>query len=177
MPGGGVITRNHWVRIIAIAALVMFHALPLAARENSTKLYAEAQRRALSGDIEGAITGFRAVVAISPYYALGHYGLGKALLHTENGTDLAIRHLRRAVLLDRRLAKGYFYLGMALMFQKNYRHALHAFNNAYRNNAEMIESLYNMYAIYDIMEARGKAQRYFDLYRTKKAKEERDVLF
>ncbi len=149
----------------------------LRARENSTELYKKGAALALSGDINAAIEIFRRVVAISPEYTLGHYGLGKALLYTDGGVEDAVLHLRKAVTLDRRFAKGYFYLGMGLMLSRRYVLALHAFEKAYRYDTSIIEALYNSAVIYDLLQKRRRAQWYYDEYLYMKKKGRMDILF
>lgn len=149
----------------------------LRAGENSTDLYQKGAALALRGDIRAAIEIFRRVVAISPEYTLGHYGLGKALLYTDGGVEDAVEHLRKAVILDRRFAKGYFYLGMALMLSKRYVRALHAFKKAYRYDTSLTEALYNSAVIYEILQKKRKAQWYYNEYLYMKEKGRMDILF
>ena len=147
------------------------------ARENSSNLYKKGAVLAMKGDIEGAIEIFKKVISISPYYALGHYGLGKAYLHKGGMVDNAIKHLKMSVNLDDKLSRGYFYLGIGLMFKRQYVHSLHAFDNAVKNDNDLIEALYNIGVIYDIMNSRLKAKKYFDLYNYKKLKGDKDIIF
>ena len=149
----------------------------LRARENSTELYRQGAALAMSGDINAAIETFRKVVAISPNYVLGHYGLGKALLYTDGGVGDAVQHLRKAVTLDRRFAKGYFYLGMGLMLNRRYVHALHAFEHAYRYDTSLIEALYNSAVIYEVLQKKRKAQWYYYQYQYMREKGKMDILF
>ena len=65
-----------------------------------------------AGKYADAADVFRKVIAISPWYALGHYGLGKTSLYLPGEMDDAIKELRTAVELDPELARAYFYLGM-----------------------------------------------------------------
>jgi tetratricopeptide (TPR) repeat protein len=150
---------------------------PAGARENSTELYKEGSRHAINGDIDGAIPIFKRVIAISPFYSLGHYGLGKAYLYKPGRIDDAIKHLRRAVTLDKKLSKGYFYLGLALMFNRSYIHAIHSFSNAYKYDTTSIEALYNIAVIYDMMESQHRANKYYEMYLYQKTKENSDIIF
>lgn len=159
--------------------LIIIISLPggLWARENSTDLYKAGVTAAQSGDIDGAIALFKKVIVVSPYYSLGYYGLGKALLYKEGRLDDAEKHLKYAVKLDRKLARGHFYLGIALMLNKKRIHAIHAFNLAYRYDDSIIEALFNIGAIYDSMESRHKAKMFFGKYMFRKLKKKRGILF
>jgi tetratricopeptide (TPR) repeat protein len=162
---------------IAFIMVVCFFAGPVKSSENSTQLYHRAARLAIDGNIDESIAVFKRVIEVNPYYALGHYGIGKAYLYKEGKLADAIVHLRRAVELDRKLSKGHFYLGIALMFNKRYAHALHSFHRAYRYDKSGIEALYNIAVIYDIMNSPQKAQRFFEQYFYLKERGELDILF
>lgn len=149
----------------------------LIARKNSSALYREAAKIALSGRIEESIPKFKEALAVNPYYSMGHYGLGKAYLHREGKMKDAIRSLERAVRLDVKNAKGHFYLGLGYLMSKKYVLAVHAFDNAYRYDSTLIEALYNIGVAYDIMGYEGKAGKYYDLFLLKKGKVDMDVLF
>ena len=148
-----------------------------AARKNSTELYKEAVKIAARGNTNEAIDAFKKVVEVNPYYALGHYGLGRAYLNKEGMLNDAIRHLKLSVTYDRILAKGYYYLGMALMLKKRYNAAIDAFSNAYKYDKSFIGALYNIGAIYELLEKNNKAAQYFDEYLYQKEKKEEDILF
>jgi tetratricopeptide (TPR) repeat protein len=167
---------NHLRIALALVAILLF-AETLHARKNSSAVYREAARLAMAGDIDAAIPKFKEALAINPYYSTGHYGLGKAYLHREGKIKDAIRSLERAIRLDSKNAKGHFYLGIAYLMKEKYVKAVHAFDDAYRNDSTFIEALYNMGAAYDIMGYEGKAKKYFDLFYLKKEKVDRDVLF
>ncbi len=162
---------------IAFTMVVCFIAGPVKSSENSTQLYHRAAKLAIDGNIDESISIFKRVIAVNPYYALGHYGIGKAYLYKEGKLADAIVHLRRAVELDRKLSKGHFYLGIALMFNKRYVYALHSFHRAYRYDKSGIEALYNIAVIYDIMNSSQKAQRFFEQYFYLKEKGDLDILF
>jgi tetratricopeptide (TPR) repeat protein len=136
----------------------------LAAREKSPELYRQGASYALAGDIDRAIEVFKKVVERSPYYCMGHYGLGKAYLYKYGMLDQAVRHLRESVKLDRKLARGHFYLGMAYMLQVQYVRSLHAFKAAYETDDTLVEALYNMAAIYEIIGKDYEAWFYFRKY-------------
>jgi tetratricopeptide (TPR) repeat protein len=149
----------------------------LLARKNSSALYREAAKIALSGKIDESIPKFKEALAINPYYSMGHYGLGKAYLHREGKMEDAIRSLEKAVKLDNKNAKGHFYLGLGYLMSKKYVMAVHAFDNAYRHDNSIIEALYNIGVAYDIMGYEGKAGKFYDLFLLKKHKVDMDVLF
>ena len=133
-------------------------------RENSSQLYTQAAQLAQSGNIQEAIPLFEQVVKISPDFALGHYGLGKAFLYVEGRHKDSIAQLSKAVACDRRLARGYFYLGMAHMFAREYDRAIAAFSNAYALDKADSNALYNIAALYDITGRPLKALHYFHNY-------------
>jgi len=162
--------------ILAFVFLQQTAAWP-APRESSTELYRKAAKLAIDGQIDSAIPIFKRVVEISPYYSLGHYGLGKAYLCKFGMIDDAIRHLKKAVELDRRLAKAHFYLGMAYLMAKKYPPAAAAFKNAYRYDDSFIEALYNLGVIYEIMDRTYLSHVYFSRYLEEKAKEEEEIMF
>jgi len=137
----------------------------IAARDNSTLLYKQGEALALQGKIPEAIGIFKKVTEISPYYALGHYGLGKAYLHLQGKRDDAVKELRKAAELDPGLAKVQFYLGMAYFFSDKLMPAVHAFAEAYRIDPSMIEALYNLGALYDIMDQPYHSNAWFERYR------------
>ena len=100
---------------------------PAFTRDNSTQLYKQAVEIARKGEIDASIEAFKKVIKVSPYYSLGHYGLGKAYLYKEGMLKEAIKHLELSVQYDHSLSKGYFYLGIAYMLSKKYEPAINAF--------------------------------------------------
>jgi len=167
-------------RVCLLPAFLVFPLLlviPIHSRPNSTELYLEAKKIALSGDIDGAIPAFIKVVEVNPYYALGHYGLGKAYLYKEGKLKEAVFHLKKAVECDRKLARGHFYLGLALMFSRRYEQANHAFLAAYENDSGIYEAFYNLAVIHDIMGISFKANKYYEKYVYEKNKRDSEILF
>jgi tetratricopeptide (TPR) repeat protein len=136
----------------------------LHGRENSTLLYKQASVKALQGNHDEAIIIFKRLVEVSPYYSLAHYGLGKIYLYKKGHIKDAIKELKLAAKYDRKHAPTYFYLGIALMFDKKYTHAIHAFSKAYKYDNSNLESMYNIGAVFDIMEDSFNAQKYFTIY-------------
>lgn len=170
--------RNRPAPGVAAALAVLLVALPAsAARENSTELYQKGARLAIDGQLDKAIIVFKRVVEISPYYCLGHYGLGKAYLHKYGMLDDAVKHLRTAVKLDRKLVKAHFYLGVAYFMAKKYVPAAGAFKSAYGYDDSYIEALYNLGVVYEIMEKTYEAKIYYDKYLAEKVREEEDIIF
>ncbi len=160
-----------------ILAIMIAGAMPAGTMENSSELYGRGARLALDGQLDKAILLFKRVVEISPYYCMGHYGLGKAYLYKYGMVDDAIRHLKRAVTLDRRLARGYFYLGMAYHMARKYPQAIHAYKSAYQLDDTIIEALYNLGVVYEIMEKSYESALYFARYSDAKAGEDEDIFF
>lgn len=149
----------------------------LLSLENSTTLYKEAARLAENGQLDAAIEKFKKVIEISPYYCLGHYGLGKAYLFMDGMLEDAIKHLKISVKLDTRFAKGYFYLGLAYYFSKKYVRAIHSFKKAYKNDDNLIEALYDIGMIYEIIGKEYESSIYFKKYYKEKRKGDEDILF
>jgi tetratricopeptide (TPR) repeat protein len=154
--------------------------MPLAGqggRENSTELYRQGAEAFRQGDMERSGEIFRRVISISPWYCLGYYGLGRVFLQKKETIEQAQVMLRKAVDLDREFARGYFYLGMAYMLDEKYRPALHAFKKAYALDDTLVESLYNMSAIYDTIRDSHKAKVYYRRYLDARERQEEDIIF
>jgi tetratricopeptide (TPR) repeat protein len=152
-------------------------AIAAEPRENSTELYRKGAKLAINGELDKAIPVFKKVVEISPYYCLGHYGLGKAYLYKPGMIDDAIRHLKTAVELDRKFVKGYFYLGIAYLMAKKYPLAGRAFKQAYSYDDTYIEALYNMGVVYETMDRSYHSMFYFNKYLEERAREAEDIVF
>jgi tetratricopeptide (TPR) repeat protein len=164
--------------ILCIVALVTVScAQPASAKPDSGILYREASARARSGDIDGAIVDFKKIIDLSPRYALGHYGLGKAYLCKKGELKNAIYHLRQSVACDRDLGKGYFYLGLAYMFSEKYALSLDAFMRAYTADRSIVEALYNIAVVYDMIRQDSNSTKYYDRFMTAKYKKDTDLLF
>jgi len=160
-----------------IAVLISGAVVTAEPRENSTELYRKGAKLAVNGELDKAIPVFKKVVEISPYYCLGHYGLGKAYLYKPGMIGDAIRHLKTAVELDRKFVKGYFYLGIAYLIAKKYPLAGRAFKLAYTYDDTYIEALYNIGVVFEIMDRSYQSTVYFNKYLDEKAKEAEDVVF
>ena len=169
-------TCNLILFLIVILFLVFSHEKTYC-RENSTGLYKKGARHAINGQYNKAIEVFKRVIDISPYYCLGHYGLGKVYLYKYGMLDDAVLHLKRSVSLDKKFVKGHFYLGVAYFLSKKYIQAIHSFKNAYYNDDSYIEALYNLGVIYDIMDDSYHSKIFFSKYLDEKYKEEEDILF
>ncbi len=167
------------VRIPAllVASVVLVGASGAYAGANSTESYKAAERMAIAGDFDAAIGGFRKTLEINPHYALAHYGLGKACLYREGMLNQAVYHLERAVDLDKGLARGYFYLGIAYMLSKRYGQALNAFSTAYERDRSLVEALYNMAVVYDLIRKNTMALKTYERYLLEKNKRDSDILF
>lgn len=145
--------------------------------ENSSRLYEKGVQQAKSGNLKQAELTFINVIKLSPYYTLGHYGLGKIYLFMPDRLKESERELRVAVKLDDNLSKGHFYLGICYMFQKKYIYSIKSFWKAYQVDNNCIESLYNIGAIYDIIGNEYKSKKYFLMYKEALEKEEDDDIF
>lgn len=119
---------------------------------------------------------FIKAISLNPYYFCAHYGYGKTCLYTGDIKN-AIKHLSIAVQLDATSANGWFYLGFAYFFGKNYVNANHCFMKAYQLNSFFVESLYNIAVIYEMTGDVYKSKVYFDKYFFEKDKKETGILF
>lgn len=152
-----------------IAALFLLPGMVFA-RENSATLYREGAASARAGDFKQAEELFLRARQLSPSYVLPHYGLGRVYLQQPDRLDDAVDSLRRAIACDKRYSRAHFYLGMAYMLRKNYPHAIRAFADAYEYDKTAIEALYNIGAIYDLMDHPFKSRKYYQLYLKRKEK-------
>lgn len=143
--------------------------------QNSTQLYNNGVELAKSGNYIEAEKNFVNVIKMSPYYCLGHYGLGKVLMVYKKDLDAAEKEFKIAVKLDSKLSRGHFYLGMIYMFQKKYVYAIKSFWKSYETDDECIEALYNIGSIYDIMGHPFKSRFYYQKYYNEKNKVEEDI--
>ena len=155
-----------------LLAAVFMSSGPAGSAENSSSLYKKGAALALAGKYEESSLVFKQVIDMSPHYCLGHYGLGKVYLYKYGMLDQAAIHLSKAVELDRRFSKGYFYLGLAYMLSHKYTAALHAFDLCFRYDQTYMEALFNMSIIYDIMGNDYKAAIYYKRYSKLKAGDE-----
>ena len=146
-------------------------------RKNSSVLYQEAAKTALSGDLDKAIAAFKEVIDLSPSFSLGYYGLGRAYLYKQGMLDDAVIYLKMAVKLDKSLSRGYFYLGAAFMLKRRYSDAINGFLIAYEQDKTMLEALFNIGVIYELLQNNHMAQKYFDDYISQKVKKEENLIF
>ncbi len=168
--------RNNCLPFIIILLLLTVQGIS-EPRKNSSLLYQEAAKTALSGDIDSAIASFKEALELSPSFSLAYYGLGKAYLYKAGMLDDALVYLKMAVKLDSSLTKGYFYLGMAYMLKRRYGDALKSFLTAYDQDKTMLESLFNIGVIYDMLQNGHMAKQYFDDYISQKEKREENIIF
>lgn len=119
---------------------------------------------------------FVKAIGLNPYYYVAHYGYGKTCLYTGDIKN-AVKHLDIAVNLDATSASGWFYLGFANFFAKNYVKANYCFKKAYSLDTAFVESLYNIAVIYEITGETYKSKVYFDKYFFEKDKKDTGLLF
>ena len=144
--------------------------------ENSTFYYNKGVEFFKAGNMLEAENNFKLSVKANPSYTLGHYGLGRIyILQSEKIKD-AVNHLKSSVSLDPDFAMGWFKLGLAELIAGKYIDALHSFDNAYKKDETLIESLYNMGVVYDLIGDEFKALTYYRLY-YKKVKGEGSIQF
>jgi len=163
-PGSNDHYRGILSGAVLIAIIMALSSCVVFSRENSVSVYNEGRALAQKGDIDAAIPFFEKAVRLSPNYALAHYALGRAYLYKESKMKDAVRELSYSVRCDRRLAKGYFYLGIAYLFSKKYDRAIHSFNDAYSTDRTYYPSLYNIASIYDKIGQTQKARQFFMRY-------------
>jgi tetratricopeptide (TPR) repeat protein len=156
--------RARHLYVSAVIAVIILLQNVILGAENSSELCRQGLLKASKGDIDGAIPLFARSSELSPRFALAHYGLGRAYLYKPEKLKDAVKELNLAVLCDHKLAKGYFYLGMAYMFLKKYDYSISAFYSAYTVDKTYKEALYNIGAVYDIMGHESKSMRYFREY-------------
>ncbi len=169
--------RSKPLNIFLLTVVLILPSLYAFGRDNSTVLYKKAERIAVSGNMDAAVSAFEKVIRTNPYYALGHYGLGKVYLYRQGQLKESIRHLETAVDCDRNLAKGYFYLGIAYMLDRRYNRAATAFSTAYNLEKTMYEALFNLAIVYDIINRPHLSKRHYEKYLLEKRKRELDILF
>lgn len=162
---------------LIVASVVLAAVSGAYAGSNSTESYRTAERMAIAGDFDAAIGGFRKTLEINPHYALAHYGLGKACLYRAGMLKQAVYHLEKAVGLDKGLARGYFYLGIAYMLSRKYGQSLNAFSAAYERDGSLVEALYNMAVVYDLIRKNTMALKSYERYLLEKNKRDSDILF
>lgn len=155
--------------------VVVMSMLPLGG-QFASEVCTEAVIYAKAKDYAKAKELFLQSIAINPYYYRAHYGYGRVCLLTGDIAS-AIHHLSIAVRLDASAAGGWFYLGFAFFFNKNYVQALHCFLKAYDRDAAFIESLYNAAVIFEKIGNEHKAQLYYHRYFHEKYKEDTGILF
>jgi tetratricopeptide (TPR) repeat protein len=142
--------------------LALFHFSALA--ENSTDYYSSGVEFFRSGNFTEAEKSFKKSLEINPYYTLGHYGLGRVYMLRKDKIGDSIKHLKTAVKLDPGFASGWFKLGLAELVSGKYIDSLHSFSEAYGRDRSMIEALYNIGVIYDLLGDEYKAFSYYRLY-------------
>ena len=137
---------------------------------NEAKIYAKNNNYNEAGEL------FLKAVSINPYYFYAHYGYGKVCLYTGDIKN-AVKHLSIAVTLDASSANGWFYLGFAYFFSKQYMNAVSCFKKAYTIDSSCIESLYNIAVMYEMMGNSFLSQNYYEKYFFAKNKKDTGILF
>ena len=132
--------------------------------ENSTDYYNMGVESFKSGNFPEAEKNFKKSLEINPSYTLGHYGLGRVYMLRSNKIQDSIKHLKRAVILDPGFVRGWFKLGLAELLYGKYIDSLHSFHEAYERDRTMIEALYNMGVVYDLLGDEYRAFTYYRLY-------------
>ena len=132
--------------------------------ENSTSYYNKGVEFFKTGNLLEAENNFKQAVKVNPAYSLGHYGLGRIYILQNEKIKDAIKHFKLSVSLDPNFAMGWFKLGLAELIAGKYIDSLHSFDKAYEMDDTLIESLYNMGTVYDLLGDEYKAFAYYRLY-------------
>ncbi len=143
--------------------------------KNSTKFYNEGVTAFKSGEMDKALELFIEAAQINNNYSLAHYGIGRVYLLQENKTADAVLHLKKAVELDSRFAKGYFYLGMAQLLAGKYNDSITSFKNAYERDVSLQESLYNISRAYELSGDKVSSLTYYRRYIRAKEKKDDEI--
>ena len=162
---------------IIILLFTVFFAAAAESRETPFGIYKKAAALASQGEIDQAIEIFKPLAESNPNYSLAHYGLGKAYLKKTGRLEDAVKHLKISVSLDKRFAKGYFYLGLAYQLSNKYNQAIKAYKDAYSISTTQIEALYNIGVVYDITGRAYHSKIYFNRYLKLKTKDDAEIIF
>ncbi len=141
--------------------------------ENSTFYYNKGVESFKSGNYADAEIDFKDAIQVNPSYTLGHYGLGRIYILQKGKAPDAIKHLKLSVSLDPGFVKGWFQLGLAELISGKYLESLQSFKQAYEKDKTLIEALYNMGVVYDLLGDNYTAFTYYRLY-YRRVKGERD---
>ncbi len=142
---------------------------------NSTKFYNEGVKSFKEGDREKALELFIKASKINENYSLAHYGIGRVYLFQENKTEEAVKHLKKATILDPSFAKSFFYLGLAQLFTGKYNDSIQSFKKAYEKDITLYDSLYNISIAYDLKGDRVNSILYYKKYIYAKEKKDDDI--
>ena len=156
-----------------ILIVLIFYNISLFG-QSSSKLYETGAEYAENGDFVNARKYFEEVIKISPYFCLGHYGLGKLNLYDGGDLEIAERELYAATQLDKKFAKAHFYLGVAYMLREKNLYAIQSFKKAYDYDKSYFHALYNIGAIYDSMGHPFKSVYYYKKYYEELEKDKSD---
>lgn len=164
------------INIALVAAALTLLYSPLSAEVlNSTKFYNDGVKSFKEGDREKALELFIKAAEINNNYSLAHYGIGRVYLFQENDSGEAIKHLKKAVLLDSSFAKSFFYLGMAQLFAGKYNDSIRSFKKAYEKDITLQDSLYNISVAYDLKGDKINSILYYKKYIYVKEKKDDDI--
>ncbi len=161
--------------ILTTAALILLCS-PLSSEIlNSTKFYNEGVKNFKEGNQERALELFIQAAKINENYSLAHYGIGRVYLSRKNKAEEAVKHLKKATILDSSFAKSFFYLGIAQLFTGKYNDSIQAFKKAYEKDITLHDSLYNISVAYDLKGDKVNSILYYKKYIYVKEKKEDDI--
>lgn len=152
------------MRKVSVIALYLLLLQFYAYAENSTEFYHEGVEFFKAGNYTAAEASFKKALGKNPSYTLGHYGLGKIYMLQKKKVPDSIKHLKLAVKYDPGFARGWFKLGLAELVYGKYVDSLHSFHEAYEKDRTVIEALYNIGVVYDLLGDEYRAFSYFRMY-------------
>jgi len=151
-------------RFSIILILFLLSAGSTYGLDNSTTLYIQGKESFKEGDRQKAEKLFKESIKLNKSYCLPWYGLGRVYLAQKSRLKDSIEALKTSVSLDPSFSRGYFYLGMAYLFNDEHVPALHAFKEAYRLNPSLRGSLYNIGVIHEYLMDDFKAFVFYRKY-------------
>ncbi len=154
------------MKLIATASILLIFTIPLtgAGATDSTEFYKKGVLEFKAGRIDKAEKYFAQSLSMNPNYCLANYAMGRIGLTRPLNIKQTIKYFKKSIALDGSFDKGYFYLGMAQMFNGEYANALHSFKKSYELNPATIESLYNMGVLHELLGHEYQSFCHYRLY-------------
>jgi Tfp pilus assembly protein PilF/2-polyprenyl-3-methyl-5-hydroxy-6-metoxy-1,4-benzoquinol methylase len=105
--------------------------------------FERASRAHSDGDLDAALTSYRAALALRPDLAVAHVGIG-AILHVQGRLADAAASYRRAIESDPGLAEAHYNLGNALRDQGDAEAAIASYRSALSHRPDFVEACNNL---------------------------------